>query len=114
MLENSIAFPGFKIGLFSGLAALKPLPAALKPLYPFSTLRVERTLGVLSETASLVVTDSSLRSVTSALGATTSSVSLDTVFVSTLGCSCFSTEFTVSVTADTSSFAGFTSALGSP
>ena len=32
MLENSIAFPGFKIGLFSGLAALKPLPAALKPL----------------------------------------------------------------------------------
>lgn len=89
MSENAIEFPGFKIGLFSGPAALKPLPAILKPLYPFSTLRVERTLGVLLDTASLVVTDSSLRSVASALGATTSSVSLEAGFVSTLGCSCF-------------------------
>ena len=114
MSENAIVLFGFKIGLFSGPPALKPLPAALKPLYPFSTLRVERTLGVLSETASLVVTDSSLRSVTSALGTTTSSVSLEAGLVSTLGCSCFSTGFTVFVTAGTSSFAGFTSTLGSP
>ena len=114
MSENAIVLFGFKIGLFSGPPALKPLPAALKPLYPFSTLRVERTLGVLSETASLVVADSSLRSVTSALGATTSSVSLEAGFVSTLGCSCFSTGFTVLVTAETSSFSGFTSTLGSP
>ena len=37
MSENVIAFPGFKIGLFSGPAALKPLPAALKPLWPLAT-----------------------------------------------------------------------------
>ena len=36
MFEKVIAFPGFKIGLFSGPPALKLLPAALKPLYPFS------------------------------------------------------------------------------
>ena len=113
MSENAIVLFGFKIGLFSGPPALKPLPAALKPLYPFSTLRVERTLGVLLDTASLVVTDSSLRSVASALGATTSPVSLEAGYVSTLGYSCFSTGFTVFVTAETSSFAGLTSTLGS-
>ncbi|CFP80303.1 Uncharacterised protein [Streptococcus pneumoniae] len=44
MSENAIVLFGFKIGLFSGPAALKPLPAALKPLpavlkplYPLST-----------------------------------------------------------------------------
>ncbi len=37
MSENAIVLFGFKIGLFSGPAALKPLPAVLKPLYPLST-----------------------------------------------------------------------------
>ena len=36
MSENAIAFPGFRIGPFSGPPALNPLPTERNPLRPFS------------------------------------------------------------------------------